>query len=76
MTARREDRLDRLAQQSGSVALGGDIASPAHRQALVNAIADRFGRLDILVNNAGICDDGPLENQTLEELTWSFRPTW
>ena len=69
VTARREDRLARLAQQSGSVALGGDIASPDHRQALVKAIADRFGRLDILVNNAGICDDGPLENQTLEELT-------
>jgi len=69
VTARREDRLARLAQQSGSVALGGDIASPDHRQALAKAIAGRFGRLDILVNNAGICDDGPLENQTLEELT-------
>ncbi len=32
-------------------------------------IADRFGRLDILVNNAGICDGGPLESQSLEELT-------
>jgi len=69
VTARREDRLARLAQQSGSVAVGGDISSPDHRQALAKAIADRFGRLDILVNNAGICDDGPLENQTLEELT-------
>jgi len=69
VTARRGDRLDLLAGQSGSVALVGDVASPDHRQALAGAIADRFGRLDILVNNAGICDDGPLENQTLDELT-------
>ena len=26
------------------------------------------GRLDVLVNNAGICDDGPIEEQPLEEL--------
>ena len=69
VTARRKDRLDRLAEHSGSIAVVGDITSPDHRQALAKAIADRFGRLDILVNNAGICDDGPLENQTLEELT-------
>ena len=31
--------------------------------------AERFGRLDILVNNAGICDEGPLEDETLEEIT-------
>jgi NAD(P)-dependent dehydrogenase (short-subunit alcohol dehydrogenase family) len=32
-------------------------------------VADRFGRLDILINNAGVCDDGPLQEQTLAELT-------
>lgn len=32
-------------------------------------VMDRFGRLDILVNNAGICDDGPIEDQSLEDLT-------
>jgi NAD(P)-dependent dehydrogenase (short-subunit alcohol dehydrogenase family) len=50
------------------VAVSGDIASAAHRQAVAAAVADGFGRLDILVNNAGVCDDGPLEDQTLSEL--------
>jgi len=69
VTARREDRLDQLTDRSGSVALAGDIADPNHRRALTESVRDRFGRLDILVNNAGICDDGPLEDQTLEEVT-------
>jgi NAD(P)-dependent dehydrogenase (short-subunit alcohol dehydrogenase family) len=68
MTARREERLKQLASELGSVAVAGDIASAAHRQALAAAVADRFGRLDILINNAGVCDDGPLEDQTLSEL--------
>ncbi len=68
MTARREERLKQLASELGSVAVAGDIVSVAHRQALAAAVADRFGRLDILINNAGVCDDGPLEDQTLSEL--------
>jgi len=68
MTARREGRLKQLASELGSVAVAGDITSVAHRQALTAAVADRFGRLDILINNAGVCDDGPLEDQTLSEL--------
>ena len=69
VTARRRDRLVRLAERSGSVLLAGDITSPDHRVALREMIAERFGRLDILVNNAGICDEGPLEDETLEEIT-------
>ncbi|MGO9909652.1 MAG: SDR family NAD(P)-dependent oxidoreductase [Acidimicrobiales bacterium] len=69
VTARRRDRLEQLADRTGSVVVAGDIASPDHREVLARTIADRFGRLDILVNNAGICDDGPIEDQTLEEIT-------
>ena len=69
VTARRKDRLEQLANRTGSIVLAGDIAAPDHRVALAESIADRFGRLDILVNNAGMCDDGPIEDQSLDELT-------
>lgn len=68
VTARRADRLEQLAGELDAVALPGDIASAQHRQALATAVAERFSRLDILVNNAGVCDDGPLEDQTIDDL--------
>jgi NAD(P)-dependent dehydrogenase (short-subunit alcohol dehydrogenase family) len=69
LCARRADRVEQLASELDAVAVPGDIACAVHRQALAAAVSDRFGRLDILINNAGICDDGPLEDQTLDELT-------
>jgi NAD(P)-dependent dehydrogenase (short-subunit alcohol dehydrogenase family) len=71
VTARRADRLAQLCDSAGGRAtfLDGDLTNPDHRQALVDLVEERYGRLDILVNNAGRSDDGPLEGQTLEELT-------
>ena len=68
-TARRTDLLDELARECGErmQVMPGDITSASHRQALAGRLASA-GRLDVLVNNAGICDDGPLEEQSLEEL--------
>ena len=68
-TARRADRLEELAQQCGDrvQVIAGDIADPQHRQALIETVRPH-GRLDVLVNNAGICDDGPLDQQTLDDL--------
>jgi NAD(P)-dependent dehydrogenase (short-subunit alcohol dehydrogenase family) len=69
VTARRGDLLDALARECGEriEVMPGDITDAAHRQALARRLA-AHGRLDVLVNNAGICDDGPIEQQTLEEL--------
>ena len=45
----------------------GDIADERHRQALADRLHS-LGRLDVLVNNAGICDDGPIADQSLDDL--------
>jgi NAD(P)-dependent dehydrogenase (short-subunit alcohol dehydrogenase family) len=68
-TARRADRLDELAAGCGDrmEAVVGDITDPHHRQVLIERVQS-YGRLDVLVNNAGVCDDGPLEEQSLEDL--------
>ena len=68
-TARRADRLDELASNCGDrlETIAGDITDVDHRQALLERL-QAVGRLDVLVNNAGICDDGPIEDQSLDDL--------
>ena len=68
-TARRADRLDQLKQLLGErfEAVAGDITDADHRRVLVDRLQS-VGGLDILVNNAGVCDDGPIEQQSLDEL--------
>ena len=54
VSARRADRLERLAAElPGVVAVAGDVAIEADRERLV-AAARELGRIDVLVNNAGI----------------------
>jgi NAD(P)-dependent dehydrogenase (short-subunit alcohol dehydrogenase family) len=68
-TARRAGRLEELAAECGDriETLAGDIADPLHRERVART-ARQHGRLDMLVNNAGICDDGPLDGQSLDDL--------
>jgi NAD(P)-dependent dehydrogenase (short-subunit alcohol dehydrogenase family) len=68
VTARRSERLEVLANEIDASSLPGDITSPAHREALTGAVREKLGGLDILLNNAGICDDGPLEAQSLADI--------
>ena len=68
-TARRAGLLEELARECGEriEVIPGDITDASHRQALARRL-DAHGRLDVLVNNAGICDDGPIEEQPLDDL--------
>jgi NAD(P)-dependent dehydrogenase (short-subunit alcohol dehydrogenase family) len=69
VTARRGDRLGELASECGEriETMTGDITDARHREALAERLQSH-GRLDVLVNNAGICDDGPIEGQSLDDL--------
>jgi NAD(P)-dependent dehydrogenase (short-subunit alcohol dehydrogenase family) len=68
-TARRADLLDELAGALSNriETVAGDITEADHRRRLVERL-QVLGRLDVLVNNAGICDDGPIEEQSLDDL--------
>ena len=69
VTARRGDPLDELAAECGEriETMTGDITDARHREALAERLQSH-GRLDVLVNNAGICDGGPIEEQSLDDL--------
>jgi NADP-dependent 3-hydroxy acid dehydrogenase YdfG len=54
LAARREERLNALAVELGTLAVPTDVTEPAACAALVARALERFGALDILVNNAGI----------------------
>jgi NAD(P)-dependent dehydrogenase (short-subunit alcohol dehydrogenase family) len=58
----------RAIEAAGGVAetLRADISSPAEREALVDFVVERLGRLDLLVNNAGVA---PRERRDILEAT-------
>jgi 3-oxoacyl-[acyl-carrier protein] reductase len=87
LTARREDRLAKIAGDLGDdkvVTVAGDIRDPGLNDALVAAAVAKWGRLDTLVANAGIGAYGgilDLDDATLTEMVetnylgtvWSVR---
>lgn len=59
VVARREERLQKLAQQIAEIGgavecVAGDITEPAVQQRAIDAARSKLGGLDILVNNAGV----------------------
>jgi NAD(P)-dependent dehydrogenase (short-subunit alcohol dehydrogenase family) len=59
ITARGAEDLHKAAAQTGALAVPGDVADPAHRAALAQAVRD-LGGIDLLVNNASGLGATPL----------------
>lgn len=69
LTARRKERIGRLAAELGDAALAvaADVSDAAQVAALFDTVRARFGGLDLLFNNAGIGIAGAFEHSRPEE---------
>ncbi|MCS6964251.1 SDR family oxidoreductase [Thermoflexus sp.] len=70
LTARRQDRLEALAQEiralgGTALAIPADLADPSARQRLVRQIEETWGPVEVLINNAGFG-----YYATVEETPW------
>jgi 3-oxoacyl-(acyl-carrier-protein) reductase len=66
--ARAQEVADEIAKFGGTCMLAkADVAHPEEARAMVQRVAEQFGRLDILVNNAGITRDKSLRKMTDED---------
>jgi len=76
-TARREDRLRKLADEVAALdgrieIVIGDITDPPTRQRTIEAAQSHYGGLDILINNAGIGAMGLFEDADPQRLRKLF----
>jgi NADP-dependent 3-hydroxy acid dehydrogenase YdfG len=67
ITARRRDRLEKLAgEMGGAEVIEADLSDPDAAQAAVRTAEAQLGQLDILVNNAGVMYLEPIDEADLE----------
>jgi NAD(P)-dependent dehydrogenase (short-subunit alcohol dehydrogenase family) len=70
LVARRRERLDDLARElTDALPLPADLTDAHERDAIVDRVVDRYGRVDVLVNNAGMVDAEPAIDEPLERFT-------
>ena len=69
VTARRSERLQRLASQlGGAVAIPGDITKEDLPEKLIEKALQTFGRCDVVINNAGLWEGGKIEDIDIERV--------
>ncbi|PSQ25822.1 oxidoreductase [Halobacteriales archaeon QS_9_68_17] len=76
LAARREDRLEALADEIGaekSLVVPTDVADEADAAALIETTRERLGGVDILVNNAGVARGDPVADADLRDLRRNVR---
>ena len=74
LTARRADRLDRLARELRDAhAIPCDLAEDGAPEALVAATLAHYGRVDVLVNNAGPSEPAPAFDETTDKFRATLR---
>jgi NADP-dependent 3-hydroxy acid dehydrogenase YdfG len=67
LAARRKDRLDALAGETGGLAIEADVTDREQAIGAVERTVAELGRLDIVVNNAGVMLLGDIVDAPVEE---------
>ncbi len=76
LAARREDRLNALAEElrrdCGADVLvhAADMTQPSHVAVLVDSVKSHFGRIDVLVNNAGVLKMAPFLDMPIGDMQY------
>lgn len=69
LTARRQERLGRLASELGdAVFVAADITEPDVPAQLIDKAVGAFGRCDVVFNNAGVIEVSPIAEADLERI--------
>jgi len=74
LTARRAERLDRLASElQQPVLVVADITEPDLPQRLIGMALNDFGRCDVVINNAGMWEGGTIEEINIDRVCQMVR---